>query len=30
VQMVEVPARKNMPAHFGIRIVSAEKDKVVV
>ena len=27
--MVEVPARKNMPAHFGIRIVSAEKDKVV-
>jgi len=27
--MVEVRARKNMPEHFGIRIVSAEKDKVV-
>ena len=27
--MVEVRPRKNMPEHFGIRIVSAEKDKVV-
>jgi 1,4-dihydroxy-2-naphthoyl-CoA hydrolase len=27
--MATVPARKNMPEHFGIRIVSAEKDKVV-
>jgi 1,4-dihydroxy-2-naphthoyl-CoA hydrolase len=27
--MPTVPARKNMPEHFGIRIVSAEKDKVV-
>ncbi len=27
--MVTVRPRKNMPAHFGIRIVSAEKDKVV-
>lgn len=27
--MATVRPRKNMPAHFGIRIVSAEKDKVV-
>jgi 1,4-dihydroxy-2-naphthoyl-CoA hydrolase len=27
--MKPVHPRKNMPAHFGIRIVSAEKDKVV-
>ncbi|HYM72384.1 MAG TPA: PaaI family thioesterase [Stellaceae bacterium] len=27
--MVELRPRKNMPEHFGIRIVSAEKDKVV-
>jgi len=27
--MVEVQPRKNMPAHFGIRIVSAEKNRVV-
>ena len=27
--MVEIRPRKNMPAHFGIRIVSAEKDKVI-
>ena len=27
--MAPVPARANMPVHFGIRIVSAEKDKVV-
>jgi 1,4-dihydroxy-2-naphthoyl-CoA hydrolase len=27
--MAPVRPRKNMPAHFGIRIVSAEKDKVV-
>src|SRR5580692_5382209 len=27
--MAPVHPRKNMPAHFGIRIVSAEKDKVV-
>jgi len=27
--MALVPARKNMPEHFGIRVVSAEKDKVV-
>jgi uncharacterized protein (TIGR00369 family) len=27
--MAAVRPRKNMPAHFGIRIVSAEKDKVV-
>jgi len=27
--MVSAHPRKNMPAHFGIRIVSAEKDKVV-
>jgi uncharacterized protein (TIGR00369 family) len=27
--MVSVSPRANMPAHFGIRIVSAEKDKVV-
>jgi 1,4-dihydroxy-2-naphthoyl-CoA hydrolase len=27
--MVEVRPRKNMPEHFGIRIVSAEKDRVV-
>jgi len=27
--MATVRSRKNMPAHFGIRIVSAEKDKVV-
>lgn len=27
--MVSVLPRANMPAHFGIRIVSAEKDKVV-
>jgi 1,4-dihydroxy-2-naphthoyl-CoA hydrolase len=27
--MVEVRPRRNMPEHFGIRIVSAEKDKVV-
>jgi 1,4-dihydroxy-2-naphthoyl-CoA hydrolase len=27
--MPAAPPRTNMPAHFGIRIVSAEKDKVV-
>jgi 1,4-dihydroxy-2-naphthoyl-CoA hydrolase len=27
--MAQVHPRANMPAHFGIRIVSAEKDKVV-
>ncbi|HUI34924.1 MAG TPA: PaaI family thioesterase [Stellaceae bacterium] len=27
--MATVRPRRNMPAHFGIRIVSAEKDKVV-
>jgi 1,4-dihydroxy-2-naphthoyl-CoA hydrolase len=27
--MVAIPPRLNMPEHFGIRIVSAEKDKVV-
>jgi 1,4-dihydroxy-2-naphthoyl-CoA hydrolase len=27
--MASVPPRANMPEHFGIRIVSAEKDKVV-
>jgi len=27
--MVSIPPRRNMPEHFGIRIVSAEKDKVV-
>ena len=27
--MAPVRPRKNMPAHFGIRIVSAEKDKVI-
>ena len=27
--MTTVPSRGNMPEHFGIRIVSAEKDKVV-
>jgi uncharacterized protein (TIGR00369 family) len=27
--MASVPSRANMPAHFGIRIVSAEKGKVV-
>lgn len=27
--MAPLRPRKNMPAHFGIRIVSAEKDKVV-
>jgi len=27
--MATAPPRVNMPAHFGIRIVSAEKDKVV-
>jgi uncharacterized protein (TIGR00369 family) len=27
--MASVHSRANMPAHFGIRIVSAEKDKVV-
>src|SRR5579864_8066235 len=27
--MESAHSRKNMPAHFGIRIVSAEKDKVV-
>jgi len=27
--MASVSPRANMPAHFGIRVVSAEKDKVV-
>ena len=27
--MVTLPPRINMPAHFGIRIVSAEKDRLV-
>jgi 1,4-dihydroxy-2-naphthoyl-CoA hydrolase len=27
--MPSAPPRANMPAHFGIRIISAEKDKVV-
>ena len=27
--MATVRPRRNMPAHFGIRIVSAEKDKVI-
>jgi hypothetical protein len=27
--MVEIRLRRNMPAHFGLRIVSAEKDKPV-
>lgn len=27
--MASVPGRGNMPEHFGIRIVSAEKDKIV-
>jgi len=27
--MAAIPPRPNMPGHFGIRVVSAEKDKVV-